>query len=204
MIIYKITNNINGKIYIGQTTRSLEERLSEHKRKRKPLISKALRKYGIENFSIEIIYEASTIDELNKKEFEFIRKYNCITPNGYNQCEGGGNTIGYNHTKEAKERMSKAKSKIYTGENNPMYGKHHSDEAKKKMSEKRKNRKLTDEWKKKIGDSCKKKVINIDTGEIFNSIKEAAEYYNLKDTHISRVCKGKRNKTGGFRWKYFE
>ena len=100
--------------------------------------------------------------------------------------------------------MSNKKSEMYLGENNPFYGKTHTEEAKAKMSEKRKGRKLTEEWKNKIGNSQKKKVINIDTGEVFNSVKEASEYYNLKDTQISRVCKGKRNKTGGFRWKYFE
>ena len=47
MIIYKITNNVNGKIYIGQTVRTLEERLSEHKRKKVSLISKAFDKYGL-------------------------------------------------------------------------------------------------------------------------------------------------------------
>ena len=166
MIIYKITNNINNKIYIGQTTRTLEERIAEHKRKRNPLISKAIKKYGIENFSIEIIDKASTINKLNEKEFYYIKKYNSIAPNGYNQCEGGGNTIGYKHTEEAKA----------------------------KMSEKRKGRKLTEEWKNKIGNSQKKKVINIDTGEVFNSVKEASEYYNLKDTHISRVWKEKEIK----------
>ena len=204
MIIYKITNNINNKIYIGQTTRTLEERIAEHKRKRNPLISKAIKKYGIENFSIEIIDKASAINELNEKEFYYIKKYNSISPNGYNQCEGGGNTIGYKHTEEAKAKMSNKKSEMYLGENNPFYGKTHTEEAKAKMSEKRKGRKLTEEWKTNIGNSQKKKVVNIDTGEVFNSVKEASEYYNLKDTHISRVCKGKRNKTGGFRWKYFE
>lgn len=48
------------------------------------------------------------------------------------------------------------------------------------------------------------KVENLDTNEIFNSIKEATEYYNLKDsTHITRVCKGKQKTTGGYRWAYF-
>ena len=54
MIIYKITNNINNKIYIGQTTRTLEERIAEHKRKRNPLISKAIKKYGIEKPTLRI------------------------------------------------------------------------------------------------------------------------------------------------------
>ena len=43
---------------------------------------------------------------------------------------------------------------------------------------------------------------NVDTGEVFDSVKKAAEKYGLKDTHISRVCKGKRKTTGGFKWEY--
>lgn len=204
MIIYKITNNVNNKIYIGQTVRTLEERLSEHKRKRVPLISKAIKKYGINNFKIETIDTAETIDDLNNKEIYWINYYNSLVPNGYNQCDGGGNTSGYNHKEESKKKMSKTKSKMYIGENNPFYGKTHSEEARKKMSEARAGRTLTDEWKKKIGISCQKKVVNIDTGEVFESVKSAAEKYGLKDTNISRVCKGKRKTTGGFKWKYYE
>ena len=48
----------------------------------------------------------------------------------------------------------------------------------------------------------KAKVKNVDTGEVFSSVKEAALRYDLKDTHITRVCKGKRKRTGGFRWEY--
>lgn len=204
MIIYKITNKTNGKIYVGQTVRSLEERISEHKRKKKALISQAIKKYGINNFDVEVIDSAKTIDDLNKKEIQWINHYNSLTPNGYNQCEGGGNTSGYNHKEESKLKMSEAKSGMYLGENNPFYGKTHSEESKQKMSAARAGRTLTDEWKKKIGKSCQKKVVNIDTGEVFESVKSAAEKYDLKDTHISRVCKGKGKTTGGFRWKYFE
>lgn len=46
------------------------------------------------------------------------------------------------------------------------------------------------------------KIINLDTGEIFKSIKEAAEKYNTQITHISRVCRGKRKRTSGYRWAY--
>lgn len=48
----------------------------------------------------------------------------------------------------------------------------------------------------------KVKVLNVETGEIFNSIKEAAEKYNLKATHITRVCKGRRKMTGNYHWQY--
>lgn len=50
----------------------------------------------------------------------------------------------------------------------------------------------------------RRKVINIDTGEVFNSINEASNIYNLKPTHISRVCRGKRKRTGGYKWMYYE
>lgn len=71
------------------------------------------------------------------------------------------------------------------------------------MSQARRGRTLTDEWRTKIGYGLRKKVINLDTGEIFESVKAAAEQYGLKDTHITRVCKGKRKSTGGFRWSHY-
>ena len=104
MIIYRIHNSITGKDYIGQTIRSLEERTAEHIRKNNSVISKAIKKYGIENFVIEEIDSASTIEELNEKEIYWISKYNSIVPNGYNQCIGGGNTFGFHHREESKKK----------------------------------------------------------------------------------------------------
>lgn len=205
-VIYKITNNINGKSYIGQTVRSVEVRIKEHIRK-SCIMSRAFKKYGIENFTIEIIDSAYSEEELNKKEIYWISKFDTFK-NGYNLCEGGGQTSGYHHTEEAKKKMSNTRilKGDQIGENNNFYGKHHSEEQRKKWSKQRRGRKLTDEWKQKISDnsSIKKKVINIDTKEVFNSVREAAEFYGLKDTHISRVCKGKRKRTGGFRWMHYE
>lgn len=88
MIVYKITNLINGKIYVGQTTRTIEERLREHKRSDFP-IGKAIRKYGIENFKIDILSTCTSLDELNETEIFWISKLDCLTPNGYNRTEGG-------------------------------------------------------------------------------------------------------------------
>lgn len=68
MIIYKITNKINGKLYVGQTIRPLKRRIWNHLCKTGTAISSALRKYGIENFVIEEIDRAETKEELNKKE----------------------------------------------------------------------------------------------------------------------------------------
>lgn len=204
MIIYKITNNVNGKIYIGQTVRTLEERLSEHKRKKVSLISKAFDKYGFENFTVEQIDSAESIDELNELEFKYIREYDSITPNGYNQCEGGGNTFGYHHSEKSKQKMSQNKKGKYTGAENHFYGKHHTEESRRKMSESRKGRVIDDEWRQHLSEAStlKRQVQNLDTGEIFDSVKKAAESCGVASTNITRACKGKTKTSGGYRWKY--
>ena len=204
MIIYKATNKINGKVYIGQTVRSLQERMAEHARHTQTTFDRALKKYGLDAFDIEQIDSTDSVDELNQKEIYWIEFYNCVVPNGYNMCEGGGNTKGFHHKEESKRKMAEIKSTSYWGENNPFFGKTHSEEARQKMSAKRKGMAhLTPEAIQKVRAShYKAKVRNIDTGEVFDSVKEAALKYGLKDTHITRVCKGHRKRTGGFRWEH--
>lgn len=204
MIIYKMTNKVNGKVYIGQTTRELDERTKEHIRHNEIIVDKAIQKYGIENFTVEQIDLAENIDELNQKEMYWIEHYDCITPKGYNQCYGGNNTCGYHHKEESKQKMSIKKSQNYIGEGNPFYNKTHSEESRKKMSEARKGLKhLTEEQIKRLRESHHTvKVINVDTGEVFDSIKDAGLKYNIEPTHITRVCKGKRKTCGGYRWEY--
>lgn len=206
VIIYKITNKLNGKIYIGQTCRSLEDRMSEHIRHRIIVVDKAIQKYGINNFTVEQIDVATDIDDLNQKERFWIQHYDCMVPNGYNQCAGGDNTVGFQHRVESKRKMSIKKSVQYVGEGNPFFGKRHSDESRKKMSDARKGlAHLTADQIAKLRMSHHTvKVQNVETGEVFDSIKEAATAYNLKETHITRVCKGKRKTTGGFHWCYVE
>jgi hypothetical protein len=96
MIIYKVKNKISGKVYIGQTVNSLEQRKNEHinfSRNGKSKFNRAIKSYGYENFDWEIIDTAKTKEELNEKEIKYIQEYNSIE-NGYNMVEGG--TGGYN------------------------------------------------------------------------------------------------------------
>lgn len=98
--IYKIYNDVNDKVYIGQTTRSIKKRWAAYKcnvknRTDNLAIHNAMRKYGIELFHIELIesYNFNTKEELKReldaKEKFYILKYNCRIPNGYNITDGG-------------------------------------------------------------------------------------------------------------------
>lgn len=89
MIVYKITNLLSGKIYVGQTVRTLEKRIDQHKRRTESAISQAIKKYGWENFSAEVLEECETQEQLDEREIFWIAKLDCISPKGYNLNEGG-------------------------------------------------------------------------------------------------------------------
>ena len=203
MIIYKITNSLTGKAYIGQTVRSFEERLSEHKRKANSTIGKAINKYGEDNFTYEIIDKASSVEELNELEFKYIREFNTLAPNGYNLVEGGGNTFGYSHTEDAKLKMSKSRKGRFNGESNSFYGKTHSEEQKAKWSHERSGRTLSESWRNNIAKANQVKVKIVELNKEFDSIKDCAEFLNLAPTNITRACKsnGKR-KVRGYHVEY--
>lgn len=127
--IYKIVNIQNGKIYIGQTNRPLKVRFDDHCQRAltnglNTCFSRAIRKYGKENFIIEPIEEnIKTKEDANKREIYFISKYDSTNKNiGYNSSPGGegGNTYINKTPKELKE-IGKKISKSLSGENN---GKH--------------------------------------------------------------------------------
>lgn len=115
--IYKITNLLNGKIYIGQTKHSVEKRYREHCSpyyKNKQAIHLAILKYGKENFVLEQLDTASTVDELNQKEYEWIVKEDCIAPKGYNLRAGGMQPgISEETRKKRSENGTKGKKSIY-------------------------------------------------------------------------------------------
>jgi len=116
-IIYKHTNKINGKAYIGKTSLSMEERLKQHLDETKDtnnnrLFVKALKKYGVENFESEIL-ENDCIDT-NEREKFFIKKYKTHFVNGYgyNMTDGGdGGDVISNHPnrEEIVKKMSESK-----------------------------------------------------------------------------------------------
>ena len=180
-IIYKIENKLNKKVYVGKTTKidNFESYYGSGK-----IIKAALKKYGKESFTKEIIHYAFSMEELNEKEIYFIKHYNSAIPNGYNIGLGGeGNSLFYydnNTIQVIKEKRkigihnyyksddylivgSKERSANNSGKNNPMYGKSghtkpHTEKTKKTLSDINKGKKLSNATKRKISISAKESM----------------------------------------------
>ncbi len=225
--IYKLTNKINNKIYIGKSN-NLYRRMIEHKSSRiktTPL-SYAIKKYGWHNFEIEILSEFDKIDnlELLALEVAFIYFFNSTNRKiGYNILIFNFDRTGmrYKHTEETKFKIQKSNT-----------GKIHSIKTRQKISESHKGKRLSEETKIKMSLShmgsknpnyhktppkhvtlssilkCSKSVkqIEILTDKIIKiwpSISSAA--CNIGKPHnkseISRACKNKTHTALGFKWE---
>lgn len=133
MVIYKITNLINGKIYVGQDMSNNPNYFGSG-----TMIIKSIKKYGKENFTKDILEECFSLGELDEKEIFWIKELNSTNRGiGYNICEGG------------KSYRS------MRGENNPRYGIKLSEETKEKIREKRKTQKMSQKEKDRLSDLWK-------------------------------------------------
>jgi group I intron endonuclease len=117
-IIYKITSP-SGKVYVGQTMRSFEERIRNHQRKGSecPAISRAIQKYG-DGMKYEIIEENVPKEQLDEREIYWINHFNSLAPNGYNLTTGGQ---FYQVTQEVKDKMRDTRNTLNI-ENNGYLG----------------------------------------------------------------------------------
>jgi group I intron endonuclease len=204
----------NGKVYIGITSKEPEKRWKKGFGYRKSTrISNAIKKYGWENVNSEILFINLFHDDANKKERELIKLYDSRNINkGYNITEGGSGLLGYKHSKEIREKMSKALS----GEKNPMFGKKTSDEVKEKIrkatsGEKNHNFGKPGPIASKEAIERRSKMVSIPVNQYdlkgnfikyWNSTKEASRSLNIADSNICNVLKGRGHTTNGFIWKY--
>lgn len=178
MKIYKITNKINGKCYIGQTIMSTpKKRWTAHCcRTSKSIISQAIQKYGKENFTFEVIAEASSLEELNEMEKFNIAANRSLAPEGYNIASGGEGVGG--------KRPGWKNTTTWT------LGQHPSSKTEWKSGQcpvSSRNRPV--------------KVKCIETNVIYNTITEAANSVGGLSPGIIKVLKGERKRYKGFHWK---
>ena len=161
--VYKITCDINGKAYIGCTSRPLHKRFSEHKyqasKGKKLKLYNAMRKYGTDSFTIEPICEYTNRDEMLKHEVHLIERHDTVI-NGYNNSMGGESGFygikgdkhplyGTTRNQQQKDHQSKMMKGRFTGTENHFNGKSHSIESKQKISVKNRGMKphTTKYWK---------------------------------------------------------
>lgn len=108
LYIYKITNQLNGKAYIGKTTKEPEWRWKRHLHDNRPGIGQVIREYGREHFSFEVIHVAVSLDELEEMEIHYIQKLNTFHPEGYNMTTGGNNG---KYSVASRQQISRKKRK---------------------------------------------------------------------------------------------
>jgi len=250
--VYLITNNINNKKYIGKRS-CVPPIETDNYMGSGTLLKRAFKKYGISNFSKEILVICNSEEDCFKKEQEYIKFFNALyDENFYNLTKGGEGIFGVPHTKETIEKMRKSSpnsKKCYCYNTKETFNS--LSEACRKYNitlrtlykcikgikpsggkcpetgERlkwglvlengeitsacfRERKKSSENQKKAVRERLSKKVLLIETGEVFNSITEAASLKNLDQSSIICNCKGKYKYTIDkktkeiYHWKYYE
>lgn len=227
--IYILKNKFNNKCYVGQTTQNFKQRLYVHtyyaKKGSNILIHKAIRKYGIDNFNIEII--KCDKKDLNELENKYIFELNAMVPFGYN-LKTGGHYVEY--SEQSRIKMSEAhKGKILSEEhkrkiglkskgNKYNLGRKQKTEEKIKRASKLIGLKRSEQTKKllskqktgvknpmygKMSPMAKKVILISPDGkeQSFESLSKACNYYNLDIRNMSAVLVGKRHHHKNFKVK---
>ena len=194
-IIYKITNKINGKVYIGQTTKKYGFNGRYDKGGKKGTIEKvynnitykkdkgetynkhllaSIKKYGFEAFEVvEVLDIAFSRLELDIKEMTYIQLYDSFK-NGYNDTLGGGGNSGWKTSEETRQKMSKSQLESWKQE-----------ERRIKQSESHKGLKHTKESKKKQSDSIKDKWKTDEYRNKMDNIMKSKEYRDKKSKSVT-------------------
>jgi len=222
--IYKITNRINNKSYIGQSV-NIRRRWAEHRllhRDESLSLKRALRKYGIENFTFEVLEECC-VHDLNDKEIYYI---NLIKPE-YNRCTGG--TGSHKHhvphrTRDILREKGKAQWQKMTKEkqqqqikNNlkgPSKGHSVSQETRAKLRNanlgkkqsretiEKRIRTIKERGYVKTNAALRKPIYCIELGLTFESVKQAGEYLKVTPSCISGQLKGRYATVKGYHFSY--
>lgn len=232
--VYRHTNNVNGKVYIGITgdvperrwARGLRYSQNEH-------FTAAIKKYGWDGFEHEVLETGLTQEEASKKEIELIASYRaCDRRYGYNKALGGVGRLSVSDTTREKMRES------HMGEKNHNYGKPKPEETKQKLRESnlkhwaeqprkrgynrpeevcqkmrvsRTGRSTawrgghhSEETIEKIRKANSKPVLCLETNTVYQSARVASKELGVQYSSISQVCNGIRNTAGSFHWQFAE
>jgi group I intron endonuclease len=211
-IIYKVVNTITDEVYVGTTTKSIEERKADHLQKSRKKVGsyfqEAIGTYGPDAFSWQQIDTAASSNELAEKEKQYILKYDS-KENGYNSDSGGGfrkivyqfdlegNLIAsFDGLKEIQLTLGHDKRRVSNASLTATVwkGSYWSYSLNNTF------RPSVDSRKRKV---CQYSLNDEILGQ-YNSVAEASLRTGLSKTCISRCCRGERKSSSGFLWKYLD
>lgn len=222
----------SGKKYVGISNNPIKRWNNGKGYAKNYLFFRAIVKYGWDNFQHNILYNNLTLEQAGEIEKELIDKWHLTNPSyGYNLREGGNgkfsnnsrklmsisrignkNSVGNKLSDRTKEKISNSLKNYYKTHNNPMKGKHHTEETKEKL----RKRVVSEETKNKMRNnhadvsgsknpSAKKvKQYNLDGKFIkeYDYATLAAKELKLDLSSIIKCCKGKQKTCGGYKWTY--
>lgn len=150
----------SGRVYIGQTTKTLLYRKGRHcyhafRKNYKEYdykIARAIRKYG-DRLEWSILHKSIPTNNLNRLEIDEIKKYDSFN-SGYNSTKGGEGIVGWSHSEETKQKISKS-----------LMGNERSGETREKLSKAHTGKKLSEEHKRKISENSKSTKLNLEIAE---------------------------------------
>jgi group I intron endonuclease len=201
-LVYKATNLVNGKCYIGITRNSLKERQNQHKSRAKKNKSNcafhhAIRKHGWDSFVWEVIEDKISLDQIAEKEIYYINKYNSFasTKSGYNRTAGGLGVSEYEFTKDQKFKIAVS---VKTDKSKKFH-------IKKQLSLFHQNlgKVISDETKEKIKENMKKRPLGVVPSKLHfteypiikvlrnigYSYKRIGNLYNVRAETVYYFCK---------------
>lgn len=195
--IYCIRNLVNGRRYIGLTTKSVKTRWIGHvssalsrSENSCALLSRAIRKHGADNFEVFELDRAHSVAELRRKECLWIEKEMTAAPHGYNLTDGAeGHVVWLGRSR--KKQSEKQKARFSAGpETNPMFGRKHSEESRRLNSEAQRRTKSDPAWRK--AKSAAMKMFFADHPEHAEKIRQRAivrhhERPELAKRHGARI-----------------
>ena len=200
-IIYKVTNVLDGKVYIGATSSTLKKRRTWHysnakKRRDDEYLSntkffQALRQYPKDIFTWEAIDSAPNKHEAILLEADYIRKFNAII-NGYN--EKPSDLVPWNTGRKLDEKYCS----LVRGTKNGMFGKTHSKDVREKLSQRMK------QCQTGAKNHMAKKVYCVELDKSWDTVKACAEELGIHKDSIAHCCTGKNKTAGGYHFKYIE
>lgn len=223
--VYRVINDLSGKVYVGVTSVGIETRWKHHvwsSKSNNLALGAAIRKYGENNFTVDVLEECESREHMLKQEKFWIKKLKSHVKHGqgYNMTMGGDGVFDYKHTEKAKRSMSEKRkgaqnhnfgkrwgreahppeflemmSKRHSGAGNPMFGRKHSEETRRKIAAANKRRTYT-------GTAVLQFDLEGNFMKRFESAQAAARSVEGSGNKILMVCKGERKTHKKHMWRY--